>query len=93
LAPYKGPLIVAGDFNTWNLERLTIVEKTAERLGMQPVRFTPDRRSLIFDQPVDHVYYRGLVPLDASVVDVATSDHNPMRITFKLGGHPIGEQR
>ncbi len=93
LTPYRGPLIVAGDFNTWNSERLTIVVETAERLGMQPVRFTPDRRTLIFDQPVDHIYYRGLVPVEASVDEVATSDHNPMRVTFALPGRPSGEHR
>jgi len=84
LETHDGPLIVAGDFNTWNAQRFKIVSNTARHLGLQAVRFKPDRRIRIFNQVVDHVYYRGLVPLHAVVHEVATSDHNPMLVTFKL---------
>ncbi|MGD2013899.1 MAG: endonuclease/exonuclease/phosphatase family protein [Desulfobacterales bacterium] len=84
LEPHNGPLIVAGDFNTWNTERLAIVTMVARRLRLQPVRFEPDRRSRFFGQIVDHVYYRGLVPSNAVVHEVATSDHNPIQVNFKL---------
>ena len=53
LESHDGPLIVAGDFNTWNSERLAIVAMTARRLKLQPVRFEPDRRSRFFGQVVD----------------------------------------
>ena len=84
LASHDGPLIVAGDFNTWNAERLAIVAMAARRLKLQPVRFEPDRRSRFFGQVVDHVYYRGLVPSNAVVHEIATSDHNPIQVSFKL---------
>jgi endonuclease/exonuclease/phosphatase (EEP) superfamily protein YafD len=84
LESHDGPLIVAGDFNTWNAERLAIVAMAARRLKLQPVRFEPDRRSRFFGQVVDHVYYRGLVPSNAVVHEVATSDHNPIKVNFKL---------
>jgi endonuclease/exonuclease/phosphatase (EEP) superfamily protein YafD len=84
LEPHDGPLIVAGDFNTWNTERLTIVAMVARRLGLQPVRFEPDRRSRFFGQVVDHVYYRGLEPSNAVVHEVVTSDQNPIQVNFKL---------
>jgi endonuclease/exonuclease/phosphatase (EEP) superfamily protein YafD len=84
LESYDGPLIVAGDFNTWNSERLAIVAMAAQRLKLLPVQFEPDRRSRFFGQVVDHVYYRGLVPYNAVVHDVGTSDHNPIQVNFKL---------
>ncbi len=84
LKPHNGPLIVAGDLNTWNSDRLGIVKDKTRRLGLQPVQFKPDIRTTIFGFVVDHVYYRGLVPLKASVYEVETSDHNPMVVTFKL---------
>ena len=84
LTSHDGPLIVAGDFNTWNTERLAIVAMAARRLRLQPVRFEPDRRSRFFGQVVDHVYYRDLVPSNAVVHEIATSDHNPIQVSFKL---------
>ncbi|MBL0715277.1 MAG: endonuclease/exonuclease/phosphatase family protein [Desulfosarcina sp.] len=84
LESHDGPLIVAGDFNSWSAQRFDIVVDTARRLGLQPVRFDPDRRTRILGRVVDHVYYRGLVLLKASVYEVTTSDHNPMRVDFKL---------
>lgn len=84
LESHDGPLIVAGDFNTWNAERLAIMAMATRRLRLQPVRFEPDRRSRFFGQVVDHVYYRGLVPSNAVVHEVVTSDHNPIQVSFKL---------
>lgn len=88
LQPYDGPLIVAGDFNTWSAARQAIVVRTTERLGLTPVRFPLDQRTRILDRPIDHVYSRGLVPVDAVVYELSTSDHNPMRVTFKLARSP-----
>jgi endonuclease/exonuclease/phosphatase (EEP) superfamily protein YafD len=83
LQPHAGPLIVAGDFNTWNADRQVVVANATRRMGLAPVRFPSDQRTRFFDRTVDHVYYRGLVPLEALVQEVKTSDHNPMRVTFR----------
>ncbi len=80
---YDGPLIVAGDFNTWNADREAVVVNTTRRMGLEPVVFPSDRRTRIFDRVVDHIYFRGLVAVGAVVDEVQTSDHNPMRVTFK----------
>jgi endonuclease/exonuclease/phosphatase (EEP) superfamily protein YafD len=80
---YDGPLIVAGDFNTWNADRQAVIVNTMQRLGLAPVVFSSDRRTRILDRAVDHVYFRGLEPVDAVVYEVQTSDHNPMRVTFR----------
>ena len=87
--PHDGPLIVAGDFNTWNAARQAIVVNTTQRLGLEPVHFPLDHRTRILDRAVDHVYYRGLVTVDAVADEVRTSDHNPMRITFKLADDDV----
>jgi endonuclease/exonuclease/phosphatase (EEP) superfamily protein YafD len=83
LKAYDGPLIVAGDFNTWNADRQAVVVNTMRRMGLEPVVFTPDRRTRILGRPVDHVYYRGLDPVAAVAYEVQTSDHNPIRVTFR----------
>ena len=86
LQPYKGPLIVAGDFNTWSSDRQAIAVNATRRLGLEPVHFTADKRTRVFDRAIDHVYFRGLQVLEAVVDEVKTSDHNPMRVTFRLAG-------
>ena len=87
LQPHEGPLVVAGDFNTWSAARQAIVLNTTARLGLTPVQFPLDQRTRILDRPIDHIYCRGLVPVDAVVYEVSTSDHNPMRVTFKLANN------
>ncbi len=80
---HAGPLIVAGDFNTWSATRQSAVTSTAKRLELLPVRFPEDHRTRVLDRAIDHIYYRGLVAGEAVVFAVKSSDHNPMRVTFK----------
>ena len=81
---HHGPLVMAGDFNTWSKERMAIVDSVAENLNLQAVNFDENKRVTIFGHNVDHIYFRGLVPCEAVVSPVTTSDHNPMRVTFRL---------
>lgn len=84
LAAVEGPVILAGDFNTWSRKRLAVVEETTGRLSMKPVIFDERRRSTFFGKALDHVYYRGLAPIDTEVFEVTTSDHNPILVSFRL---------
>ena len=88
LATYRGPLIVAGDFNTWNSSRMSRVTALAQRLGLTAVEFDNGRRSRFLGHPVDHVYYRGLETKRAATSMVSTSDHNPLMVVFKLADEP-----
>jgi len=88
LAAYHGPMILSGDFNTWNRERMAYVEAMAERLDLSAVRFKRNRRSQFFGQNVDHVYYRGLEVKNVEIPIVSTSDHNPLTVVFKLADEP-----
>jgi endonuclease/exonuclease/phosphatase (EEP) superfamily protein YafD len=81
---HPGPLVMAGDFNTWSKERMAIVDSVAENLNLQAVNFDENKRVTIFGHNVDHIYFRGLEPCEAVVSPVTTSDHNPMRVTFRL---------
>lgn len=79
-----GPVILAGDFNTWSRKRLEVVRETTHRLSLKPVSFDKGGQRTFFGNVVDHVYYRGLTPIDAEVYEVTTSDHNPMLVSFRL---------
>lgn len=87
---HRGPVILAGDFNTWNGERESVVQEEMRALGMQPVSFSPDNRVEFFGRTVDNIYYRGLEATEARSYEVKSSDHNPLEVHFRLsrGGAP-----
>jgi endonuclease/exonuclease/phosphatase (EEP) superfamily protein YafD len=84
LREHRGPLILAGDFNTWRQARLQIIEALADRLSLENVNYLSHNRIRVFGNPIDHVYYRGLEVIDFSSPTVSSSDHNPLLMTFKL---------
>lgn len=84
LQHHEGPIIVAGDFNTWSAKRMAIVESAVAKLGLDAVEFDIDHRLTIFGNQVDHVYFRGLETIHANTEHVESSDHNPMMVKFRL---------
>jgi endonuclease/exonuclease/phosphatase (EEP) superfamily protein YafD len=57
---HKGPVIFAGDFNTWSREKTRYVKYMANRLGLHEVKFSPDTRMRTFGWPLDFIFLRGL---------------------------------
>ena len=84
LLNHQGPMILSGDFNTWSEERLAVIEEMAARLSLAPANFKTDLVRKVFGHAVDHVYFRGLTLQEASVIEVSSSDHNPLWVRFKL---------
>jgi endonuclease/exonuclease/phosphatase (EEP) superfamily protein YafD len=84
LQKHQGPMILSGDFNTWSEARLAIIEELSGRLGLEPADFKTDLATKIFGRVVDHVYYRGLTLEEAEVIEVTSSDHNPLWVRFRL---------
>ncbi len=83
LANHAGPLIVAGDFNTWSEERTQFLLTFMRDHRLSPVPFRPDLRTRFWEQPLDHVYLRDLTLIAARAVAVNSSDHNPLLITVE----------
>jgi endonuclease/exonuclease/phosphatase (EEP) superfamily protein YafD len=83
LADHAGPLILAGDLNTWTAERAKVVRDVARRLGLTEVPFAADRRSVFFGHELDHIYVRGLALVASSATEVTSSDHNPVAATLR----------
>lgn len=88
LSKHEGPIIVSGDFNTWNDERMAVVSDLATRLDLRSVTFRENYRATVFGQNVDHIYYRGLEPIKATAIKINTSDHNPLIVKFRLTDYP-----
>ncbi|NNF97472.1 MAG: endonuclease/exonuclease/phosphatase family protein [Halobacteria archaeon] len=84
LQNHQGPLILAGDFNSWRNDRQAILDKLSHDLSLQRVGYKSHRRITVFGNPIDHVYYRGLEIVQTSSPSVTSSDHNPLLVTFKV---------
>ena len=83
-AGHHGPVILAGDFNTWSDARDRVVVKIAARLGLTELRFGLDQRSTFIGRHVDHIFVRGLQLIDIRAIPVTSSDHNPIEVTMRI---------
>ncbi|MBL8629938.1 MAG: endonuclease/exonuclease/phosphatase family protein [Rhodospirillaceae bacterium] len=83
LDAHKGPVILAGDFNTWNQNRRWILFDAMENHHLNHVPIgAPQWRHL--NQVLDHVFYRGMVLKTATCMQhIRSSDHIPLRVEFE----------
>lgn len=84
IAQHHGPVIVAGDFNNWSDERGQILDSMVKKLSLKAVTYKGHNRVLVFGNPIDHVFYRGLEAVSSEAKKVTSSDHNPIRVTFRV---------
>jgi endonuclease/exonuclease/phosphatase (EEP) superfamily protein YafD len=84
LEHHPGPIIFAGDLNTWTDARNEAMRAVAARLGMTEIAFKEDRRTLFMGKQLDHIYVRGLEVSAADAIPVTSSDHNPVRATLRV---------
>ncbi len=80
---FSGPVIVAGDFNTWSRKRTRALQELAEKLQLQEVSFTPDLRTRYWQRPVDYLFTRGLQVVQAKALPFTSSDHHPLLATLR----------
>jgi len=85
LSQHSGPVILAGDFNTWNPQRLVRFFEVSRAAGLEEAAMARRSRLAHLNQHLDHVFYRGLELVDvASLSHILSSDHAPITATFKL---------
>ncbi len=82
---HRGPVIVAGDFNSWSGARMRIVDDLVQKLGLGSIEWDGQHYTTrLFGNAIDHVFYRGLEPLNQESWRVSSSDHNPIRVSFQV---------
>ena len=84
LAGHRGPIIFAGDFNTWNDARDAVVAEIATRLGLTELNLRLDQRAVFFGRHLDHIFIRGLQLIDVGAIPVTSSDHNPLAAPLRI---------
>lgn len=76
-----GPVLLAGDFNTWSAGRWEVLSEATASVGLVHVPVAVDSRFL----QLDHIFVRGLKVKSVSLLDsVHTSDHYPLRAEIEL---------
>lgn len=86
IARHHGPVLYAGDFNTWSEGRLEHLFNSVKQLGLKTVQFKDgDKRMTFSDNFLDHAFVRGLTVKEAKViVESKGSDHKPLLLDLEL---------
>ena len=88
---HTGPIVFAGDFNTWSDERMQIVMAIADSLSLESLDYANHNRTIMFGNALDHVFYRGLEPLEHDTWHVTSSDHNPTHVGFRVKSDSVND--
>lgn len=80
---HDGPMIVAGDFNSWSNNRMSEVNELIEKLSLSEIEYVVNNKAHVFGRAIDHVFYRQLELVNNQVWQVSSSDHNPISVDFK----------
>lgn len=82
---HSGPIIWAGDFNTWSMGRIDHLYMTAEDMGLTAVPFAEAARAHFFGLALDHAFYRGFQLVSSDRLDtISSSDHIPLRFRLRF---------
>jgi len=82
---HEGPMVVAGDFNSWNKKRMERLKEVIEKLELKAVPFNKaDKVKSFLGNHLDFIFYRGMKLLEFEVdKEHKLSDHNPLLARFK----------
>jgi endonuclease/exonuclease/phosphatase (EEP) superfamily protein YafD len=88
LQQHTGPMIVAGDFNSWSDGRMHFIEQLEQNLDLNSLQYKSHNRTEIFGKAIDHIFYRDLTPYGLTTPQVTSSDHNPILVSFSVNKQP-----
>jgi len=87
MAVHRGPLILAGDFNTWNERRRSSLIDVTREAGLNQAPLDRRARVAHLARHLDHLLYRGLRLRSATSLEhIGSSDHAPIEATFEYPG-------
>jgi endonuclease/exonuclease/phosphatase (EEP) superfamily protein YafD len=81
---HDGPMIVAGDFNSWSDDRMIEVSELINKLSLSNIEYPVNNKTHVFGNAIDHVFYRQLELVSNRVLQVSSSDHNPISVNFRV---------
>ena len=81
--------LVGGDTIGTGAEALALeqgdeVEQLLDDLSLSSLKYKVNNKTHIFGNALDHVFYRQLEPMSNQVIEVSSSDHNPISVSYRL---------
>ncbi len=80
ISKLQGPVIWAGDFNTWSGARQNYLNAKTRQVGLTHLVPMNESRLLI----LDHIYVRGFTSGITEILPEKTSDHAPIRTVLRF---------
>ncbi len=83
---HAGPVLLAGDFNTWNFSRTSHLNSVTSGLGLVEAQYKNGEARMSFaGHFLDHIFTRGLIVNSAEVIaNSVGSDHKPFLLDFSI---------
>jgi endonuclease/exonuclease/phosphatase (EEP) superfamily protein YafD len=82
---HSGPVVFAGDFNTWNASRSGYLKKLCDELNLKDVEFINGHLRMKFrGYYLDHIFVRGVEVKHAEVKASNGSDHQPLFLELEI---------
>lgn len=82
---HQGPVILAGDFNTWSSKRTSILMEIVDFLHLTRVDIAGSPKKRHFNKILDHIFYRNLQTTEhRSMKEIGSSDHHPLEVVFSI---------
>ena len=88
---HDGPVILAGDFNTWREARLDHLSKLVKEMELVKIDFgsNADYVETMFGNPLDHIFIskEKLEVIKGSqevIMDIKSSDHSPLFVALRI---------
>ena len=83
---HRGPVLFAGDFNTWNARRRGYLQEIMQTHQLEQVKFANESRSFML---LDYIFTRGLNIKEAHLLhSIQSSDHLPLSMWFEIPKPP-----
>ena len=85
ISHHNGPIIFAGDFNTWNKDRTIFLKSIMKENKFEEAIFDRDQRMKVFGYPLDYVFLKDIYIKKAEVLSsIKSSDHAPLSLELYL---------
>jgi len=83
---HQGPVIVAGDFNGWNGNRMDqLIPEFAKKNGLKEVLFSKNSGTRTAELRLDRAFFKGLEFVsERTLTEIRESDHYIRRFTLRL---------
>jgi endonuclease/exonuclease/phosphatase (EEP) superfamily protein YafD len=81
---HEGPIVFAGDSNTWDKDRVELVFSLTNELDLQEVSFDDSARKTVFGYPLDRIFWRGMAFDKDTTEPLASSDHDALIASWHL---------